>query len=249
MQNTQLLSLLLGAGLNEKEAHLYLAGLELGETSLQKLAKEANIKRPTAYDVMRGLEEKGLFSQSIRDKKRYFIAEDPETVLMLSKTREEALAKALPDLKLLLQTGSRKPRVKFYDGVEGLKAMYWDTLESKGTILVYGSIDDMWYAMPRDFIKDYVKERAKRKINIRGLVPNTADAQEYVKRDKEEMRHLILIPKDRFIFSNEINNYNNKVAIFSFPEKIGVIIESEKIAETQRSIFELAWLGAIAGEV
>jgi len=247
MQNAQLLALLSGAGLNEKEASLYLTGLELGEASLQQLAKEADVKRPTAYDVMRDLEEKGLFSQSIRGKKRYFIAEDPEVVLGLLKTREKALVRALPDLKLLLQTGGRKPRVKFYDGVEGLKAMYWDTLKSKGTILVYGSIDDMWYAMPRDFIKDYVKERAERKINIRGLVPNTADAQEYVKRDKEEMRHLILIPKERFVFSNEINIYNNKVAIFSFPERIGVIIESEKIAETQRSIFELAWLGAIKG--
>ena len=202
MQNTQLLALLSGAGLNEKEAGLYLAGLELGEASLQQLAKEAGIKRPTAYDVIRELERKGLFLQSIRDKKRYFVAEDPEVVLGLLKTREEALTRALPDLKLLLQTGGRKPRVKFYDGVEGLKAMYWNTLESKGTILVYGSIDDMWYAMPRDFIKDYVKERAKRKINIRGLVPNTNDAQEYVKRDKEELRHMILIPKERFIFSN-----------------------------------------------
>ena len=61
------------------------------------------------------------------------------------------------------------------------------------------------------------------------------------------MRHLILISKERLVFSNGINIYNNKVAIFSFPERIGVIIESEKIAETQRSIFELAWLGAIKG--
>src|SRR3989344_8137244 len=185
MQNTQLLALLSGAGLNEKEAGLYLAGLELGEASLQQLAKEAGIKRPTAYDVIRELEGKGLFSQSIRNKKRYFVAEDPEVVLGLLKTREEALARALPSLKLLLQTGGRKPRVKFYDGVEGLKAMYWDTLGSKGTILVYGSIDDMWGTMPREFIRDYVKERVKRNINIRGLVPNTSDAQEYTRRDKE----------------------------------------------------------------
>lgn len=247
MHNDRLLPLLLEAGLSQKEASLYFAGIELGEATIQQLARHAEIKRPTAYDTIASLEEKGLFSTSAKGKKRYFIAEDPENVLGLLKTREQAFLRALPELKVLFNTGGEKPRIRFYEGVDGLKAMYWDTLESKGTILVYGSIDDMWEAMPRDFIREYVKERVKRKVNIRGLVPNTSDAQEYVKRDKEEMRHLILISKEQFIFSNEINIYNNKTAIFSFPEKIGVIIESEKIAETQRSIFELAWLGAIKG--
>lgn len=247
MHNNRLLPLLSEAGLSQKEASLYVAGIELGEATIQRLAKNADIKRPTAYDIMDSLEKKGLFSSSIKGKKRYFIAEDPENVLGLLKTRERAFVRALPELKVLFNTGGAKPRIRFYEGVEGLKAIYWDTLESKGTILVYGSIDDMWGAMPKEFIREYVEERAKRKINIRGLVPNTPDAQEYVRRDKEELRHLILIPKERFTFSNEINIYNDKVAIFSFPERIGIIIESKKITETQRAIFELAWLGAIKG--
>lgn len=247
MYNPNILSLLKETGLAEKEAKLYGAGIELGEATIQQLARHAEIKRPTAYDIIASLEEKGLFSKSVRGKRRYFVAEDPENVLGLLKTREQAFLKALPELKILLRAGSKKPLVKFYEGVEGLKAMYWDTLESRGTILVYGSIDDMWEAMSREFVKEYVGERVKRKLNVRGLVPNTPDAQEYVKRDKEELRNLILIPKEQFVFSNEINIYNDKVAIFSFPERIGVIIESKKIAETQRSIFELAWLGAIKG--
>lgn len=247
MYNSVSISLLREAGLSEKEAKLYLAGLELGETTIQRLAEDAGIKRPTAYDIMRDLEKRGLFSMSIRNKKRLLLAEDPTIVLGLLKAREQAFVKALPELKLLLGIAGRKPQVKFYEGVEGLKAMYWSTLESKGTILVYGSVTDMWEAMPKDFIKEYVKERIKKEIHVRGIVPNTPDAQEYVRRDSEELRQLLLIPRERFIFSNEINIYNNKVAIFSFPEKIGVVIESKKIAETQRSIFELAWLGAIRG--
>ena len=244
---SKLLPILLEAGFTDKEANLYLAGIELGEATIQQLAKHAGIKRPTAYDIMEDLEKKGLFSQTVRGKKKYFLAEDPENILRILKSREQSFLKAMPELKMLLGAGSKKPRVRFYEGVEGLKAMYWDTLLSKKAILVYGSIDDMWGAMPREFIKEYVRERARKNINIRGLVPSTPDAQEYVKRDKEELRHLILIPKDKFVFSNEINIYNDKLAIFSFPERIGVIIESKKIAETQRSIFELAWLGAIHG--
>src|SRR3989338_6957290 len=238
-------SLLTSSGLSEKEAQVYLAGIELGEASIQRLAEQADLKRPTVYDIVASLEKKGVFSMVTKKKKRYFLAEDPENVLALLKARQHAFLEALPELKLLFQTGGKKPRVRFYEGVEGLKAMYWDTLESKGVVLAYGAITEMWEAVSQEFINDYVRERVKRKIFMRGIVPATHDSQEYARRDKQEMRHLLLVSAAKFVFQNEINIYNDKVAIFSFPEKIGVIIESQKIAETQRAIFELAWLGAL----
>jgi len=46
-------------------------------------------------------------------------------------------------------------------------------------------------------------------------------------------------------FTNEINIYRNKVAIISLEDElVAVVIESESIANGQRSIFELAWKGA-----
>lgn len=245
MLNTKILSLLIEAGLTEKEASLYLAGIELGETSIQKLAEQAEIKRPTAYEIIQNLQKRGLFSLILRGKKRLFLAENPGNVFAILKAKQESFLKALPELSLFYSTGGKKPRIKFYEGVEGLKAMYWDTLESKQKILVYGSIDDMWGIIPKEFISEYIKARIKKGLWVKGIIPNTFAGQEYVKKDKQEYRELILIPRDKFIFSNEINIYNDKLAIFSFPEKIGVIIESRKIAETQKSIFELAWLGAL----
>lgn len=245
MQNNSLLPTLIDAGLTEKEARIFLAGIELGPASIQQLANQANIKRPTAYQIVEDMERKGLFSIIYQAKKKRLLAEDPEKVLAILKTREQAFLKAMPELKMLYTTGGNKPRIQFFDGIEGLKSIYWDTLESKGTILAYGSIDDMWNAIPKSFIREYVKERTKRNIFEKAIVPNTPEAQEYTKRDKEEKRQLILVPRDRFPFNNEINIYNDKVAIFSFPERIGIIIQSKKIADTQRAIFELAWLGAL----
>jgi HTH-type transcriptional regulator, sugar sensing transcriptional regulator len=245
MPNKDLLPLLIEAGLHEKEAQIYFAGIELGESSILQLAEQAGIKRPTAYEIMEELEKKGLFSVSPRGKKRLFLAENPEHVLAILKAREKSFIEALPELQMLYHTGGNKPKVRFYEGVEGLKAMYWDTLESKETILVYNNITEMWGAIPKDFKKTYVKERVRRKIFDRCICSATAETMEYSKKDKEELREMVFVPKDRFNFKNEINIYNDKVAIFSFPEKIGVIIESKKIAETQKMIFQLAWLGAL----
>ena len=54
------------------------------------------------------------------------------------------------------------------------------------------------------------------------------------------------IPAEKFVFKTEINIYSNKVAIWSLKEEelVGVIIESAVIADTHRSIFELAWHAA-----
>lgn len=245
MRDITLLSLLIEAGLQEKEALLYLAGVELGEATILQLAEQAELKRPTAYGIIEELEKKGLFSVIPRGKKRLFLAENPEHVLAMLKAREKSFIQALPELAMLYQTGGSKPRVKFYEGVEGLKAMYIDTLESKETILVYNNVAEMWGAIPKDFKKEYVKERVKRHIRDKCICSATPETMEYSKKDKEELREMIFVPKENFSFQNEIDIYNDKVAIFSFPEKIGVIIESKKIAETQKMIFQLAWLGAL----
>jgi HTH-type transcriptional regulator, sugar sensing transcriptional regulator len=243
MLDEQLLAKLTEIGLNKKESALYSSGLELGESSLQELAKEARVKYATAYRVMEELESKGLFSKVIKGKKFNYLAEDPEAIFGLYKIRQEAFFRLLPDLRSLHNKGNKRPKVKFYNGIEGLKSMYWETLESKETIRVYGSIDDMW-VLSKDFVHDYVKERVKRKIHIRGLVPATAQAREYLKLNESEMRELFLIPFDKFPFTNEINIYNDKVAIYSFRDQVGVITESADIAKTQKLIFELAWQGA-----
>jgi sugar-specific transcriptional regulator TrmB len=245
MQNSNLISILLDAGLEEKEAALYLAGVELGEASIQSLSEQAGIKRPTAYQIMGNLEKKGLFSEVHSGKKKLFLAENPNSFLEILKIKQQAFIKVLPELNLFYAAGGKKPRVKFYEGVEGLKAIYLDTLQSKHTLLEYGSIDDMWNVMPKSFIVEYVKARIKQGLWVKGLVPNTQAGQDYMKNDTQELRELILIPKNKFMFSNEITIYNNKLAIVSFPEKIGVVIESKKIAETQKMIFQLAWLGAL----
>ncbi|MDR3643072.1 MAG: helix-turn-helix domain-containing protein [Candidatus Doudnabacteria bacterium] len=243
MINNQLLGKLIDIGLDEKEAVLYAAGLELGESSIQELAKESHIKRPTAYRVMEELETKGLFSKVSKGKKYYYEAEDPETIFGLYKTRQDAFARLLPDLKQLHGKDGKVPKVRFFRGMEGLKSMYLESLNAKETIVGYGSIDEIW-GLSKEFINDYMKERIKRKIRVRGIVPSTSESQAFAKLNESQMRELVLVPKERFPLGNEINIYDDKVAVFSFKEMVGIIIESKDIAHTQKVVFELAWTGA-----
>ncbi len=65
--------------------------------------------------------------------------------------------------------------------------------------------------------------------------------QIFKKFGEAELREIYLIPKEKFPFRNEINIYDDKVAIISHEDEIGVIIQNKNIADTQRSIFELGF--------
>lgn len=52
------------------------------------------------------------------------------------------------------------------------------------------------------------------------------------------------IPEGKYKFENEINVYDDKVSIISPRDQVGVIIQNQAIADSQRALFELAYSNA-----
>lgn len=64
----------------------------------------------------------------------------------------------------------------------------------------------------------------------------------YKNREIEELRKSKLVPANKYPIKASVNLYgNNKISIIAFEEQIGLIIESEKIFITLKSIFEMNW--------
>ena len=127
MQNLPIELELRKLGLAEKEARVYLAGLELGPGSVQKIAESVGIPRPTAYQIIRKLEEKGLFVEVKQAKKRYFTAQSPGKILGLlrvqKKELEEKEREFIRIISALESKYSFKGEVKIFKGEDGLKAL------------------------------------------------------------------------------------------------------------------------------
>ena len=88
-------------GLNEKEAKVYVASLELGQGSAAEIAKKAGINRATAYFVLESLMKIGLVSASNEEKTQLFVPEDPaqlENILEKQKQEIEQRRSKLKDL-------------------------------------------------------------------------------------------------------------------------------------------------------
>jgi len=233
-------------GLNEKEAKVYLASLELGQATVQKISAKAGIKRPTTYFIIENLMERGLMSSYYQGKKQLFMAEMPERILDLIakerkelELREEQFKRLLPELQSINNRNKDKPVVKYYEGKEGVLSMTLEHMKnSKG--------QKAYSIFPRDLVE---KNLTQEDLNIirKERIANKISTRVIYTREKEGLgsiqdSELVRLPANEFPVSCDIAFYEDKVRIASFKDRLmGVVIEDKEIAQSLRSLFELAW--------
>jgi sugar-specific transcriptional regulator TrmB len=234
-------------GLSYKEAKVYLSLLEVGTSIVSDIAKKTKTNRSTTYVLLESLVNKGLVSVSEKNKVKLYTPSSPERLIQYLQDSVQKYTQLvgvahgiLPELKSIYVGVGPKPKVQFFEGLEGIKTAYEDTLTSKEAIRAYASIESMHNAL-QDYFPEYYKRRASKKINIRAIFPDTKEARERVKYNKEEMREAMLVSSEHYGFSPEINIYDNKIVFMSLVEKFALIIESRELADALKKAFELSW--------
>ncbi len=115
-------------GLTEKEVKVYLAGLELGPSSVQNITKVAKITRPTTYGIIKKLEEKGLFAENKEKGKKFFTAQSPERILGILRVQKREIEEKERELIRIIASletkySGEKKGIKVYKGKEGLEML------------------------------------------------------------------------------------------------------------------------------
>jgi len=83
-------------GLKEKEVSVYLAALELGFTSVQNIARQTSLSRPTVYEIIKELIKNGLMRElkrkgTFQGERTYFAAESPDALLGLLRVQKREI--------------------------------------------------------------------------------------------------------------------------------------------------------------
>ena len=230
-------------GLDTKQSQLYLAGLALGAAPASEYAKKSGLNRITTYNTLEELVHLGHMTVEKRVRAKWYAPVAPAYLALEARKSVEALERSLPELRSLQGAKYRSPRVRFFQGWEGIRHVYDDTLTAKSELLNFANSAIVRKSWP-GYDEEYVAERVKRGIALRGIAPDDAVGKRVHGEDREKLREIRLVPASDFDFTNEINIYDHKVAICSFESSkdvFGVIIESKEVAETQRQIFEMAW--------
>jgi len=247
MQNTSF-------GLTENEAHVYQALLELGPARVSAISKKAALNRTTSYDILERLMLYGLVAPASGEgSRKQYVAEHPTRLVQhlerQQRTAERTLAKVkeqLPELALLYKT-IKKPSIKFFEGEEGMKQIYADTLQSKTEIICLIDMEEGWDE-PRllAFAKKYIHERARRKIHERAIAldtPATVDWLTNYPAPKTYTHYKFINHKLYKKLHLEINVYDDKtmIALLKKTNRMGILIQNQELADALRILFELAW--------
>ena len=228
-------------GLNSKEAKIYLVLLELQEALPSVISKKAGVKRPTTYVILEQLQKRGLISHVKKNGNLYFRALNPKSLFHEQEYKLKLLEEALPDLNNLNRKYSFTPQMSVFEGKEGLIQIMEDTLTTTTELLCWANISVAVHTLLEDYYPTYIKKKVKNNVFLKGIFPYEKGSLDFKKRGKEELREVHLIPADKFPFKNEINIYDDKVAIISHQDETGVIIQNQSIADTQRVIFNLGF--------
>lgn len=230
-------------GLSEKEADTYLALLKIGEGNISDIAKTVSIPRTTIYLILKSLQKRGLINFYLKKKRKYFVAENPDKLLYLVKRQEQNLEEIIPQIKAHHYSSVVKPRIKFFEGKEGVKTIFNDILDEKRPFLAITSIDDM-ETIARDYFEEFVHQRIRQNLKVKLLTNKTEESTRFKAADTKEIRETRFVPKE-YAFHTANYIYGNKFAIMLLKDyPVAILIEDEAVAKTAEMQFEIMWKAA-----
>lgn len=223
-------------GFNEKEVLVYLATLHVGSGSNAAISRESRLNRITNYEVLKRLIEKSVVSKFKMRGIWYFSALSPQTLLKQFRESLTELENNVKEIDLNIFAG-KKPTVCYFSKKEGLKNIYRESLAcEKKEILTFTNPTDIRNYFGNNFIDSYVAERVQKKIKVRGFAPNNTLGIQEKETGINLLRETILFDQ-QFNILNEIMIFDDKIALFSIKDEIGLIIKSHSIAETLKNIW------------
>lgn len=238
----------------EDESSVYLNLLKKERSSALEISKDLKIPRTRVYRVLEKLIEKGFVKEEIKDYGTKFVAESYEKLSYLIDEKEKELnelRKVMPDLfyqLAMLKLQSKEDyRVLYYRGVEGLKQVTWNSLNSKGLFRIY-EINDMNAFLDKKFAEKVRMEFAKRKIKVHQLT-NLKEIKDFTEIENHvKFWTPRYVDPDELEMKFEILIYNDVYCMYSYDEEkkdiFCVEIHNSRLAKMQKQLFDFVWLKA-----
>lgn len=238
-----LLIALKGIGQSEKAARVYLAALELGETTVQELAREAKLKRTTIYYTLEELTLSGALIETKRHGKTYYTPSPPSELLKRARERTQEFEEVVELLEIRKENAFKKPKIYFLRGSTGFKQI-WDKIFASRTkeyrIITQGE-NFLDFVKEKYILDEIIKRKKELNIASKQLITDSAYARRVTAKDIKENRvSKLLSPAYKLSFTEII--CEDFVAFISpkFQDTL-LVMENELFAKTRRSLFEALW--------
>src|SRR3989344_4231190 len=153
-------------GLNKNERIIYIDLLRNGTSTALEISKRTHIHRPNTYDSLRKLIEEGFVSETNTDMKHSFHAIEPEKLKDYIRQKEQEIDAIIPMMKEFAQTKAVTEDVWITKGPFALREALLDLAKMGKTIMVLGAPEDASDLLGIGFLKEFHKERIKKKVSM-----------------------------------------------------------------------------------
>jgi sugar-specific transcriptional regulator TrmB len=246
-------------GLGNEEYQIYSTLLRIGRMSVLQIAKETNISRTNTYRLLEKLVIKGVVEELLDNKHKVYEAGDVSTLDLLIKHKEvelDYLHKYLPQVSQFLQGNKNidQPgtKVVFYRGVEGIKQLAWNVIQTKTEWVAYTS-SSFKKIVGEKYDKKFAEELKLRKVQWRELISD-GYFESLDKTSSDEADDLYgfahpgqafvrYIPKETLDITHVSDIFDDVVSFQSWynGDIYGVEIYNKELNRTQRQLFEIVW--------
>jgi hypothetical protein len=194
--------------------------------------------------MAKSLCKKGYLAESVRSGVKRYVATSPTVLLEDFANTFENFQSVVPDLLSIAGKFGLKPKITRFEGLEGIQSLYGDTLQSSVPILAFVGNHVASAAVMEYFAKNYLPRRKKKKIFAQVLLSDSPANRLYHEGDSANHRESRFLDSTSGDIQCEINIYGpNKlmVAMYTRSDMCGMIIESEAVYETMKTIFTSVW--------
>ncbi|MEK9179711.1 MAG: helix-turn-helix domain-containing protein, partial [Patescibacteria group bacterium] len=179
---------LLSHYLGDRGASVYIAALQLGNTTIDKISQKTELPRSSCYLIITELEEKGLVSRNTRGKKELIQAESPERLVdYLQREKDQAqngvqqILTELPQYMALYNTGKeKKPSCRYYEGFNGVKLILEDSLRAKEILVLCSGYSGVIEPRLSKYLDTYFDEVERKGIRTYELLGGSPDTKDYI---------------------------------------------------------------------
>jgi HTH-type transcriptional regulator, sugar sensing transcriptional regulator len=241
-------SKLAALGLDDKEQRFYLATLQLGSAPVTAIAAKAGVPRTLGYDLLARLESRGLVAQVASTTVRHVVAEDPAVLISHWDRTRSVLDDLVPELKSMFNATELKPRIRFYEGAEGIWRALWETLECRsGMLLGILSMSELAEVPGQAAMDKYIAERIQRKISLRVLRSPGRETENIWPSSDSELRQLRYAPPTVDLGMTMYIHDDKVTYLSSKRENYALVIESRELSALNKALFEGLWITSQAG--
>jgi sugar-specific transcriptional regulator TrmB len=239
---------LMGLGLSNKESECYLLCIKVGQSTPHRIAGLMGLPRSTIYDLLDKLKHKGFVTTFIKDKKTFFLANNPEVIISFLdekkketvdsfEDKKEVLKKLTDRLKGIQNQINVKPTAEVFEGKVSVAKVLDEVAENARVIKLTGNhknaLEKIGYRADR-----FRAKRKHAKSKIYQILEDSSEARSEKVDIYTEVRFLRSIKNSKDVTII----YGDTTAHIILGEEISAIrVRSKEYSRSMGIVFDELW--------